>query len=73
MESMNVDHPDYWDYIEDTRIRPKGLTPAQVQIAWLFNGSRADTIFDMPAYRDSIERKVQLALAAMLIEYPNLK
>ena len=73
MESMNVDHPDYWDYIENTRIRPKGLTPAQVQIAWLFNGSRADTIFDMPAYRDSIERKVQLALAAMLIEYPNLK
>jgi hypothetical protein len=73
MESMNVDHPDYWDYIEDNRLTPKGVTPEQIQIAWLFNGSRADTIFDMPAYRDSIERKVQLALAAMLIEYPNLK
>lgn len=73
MESMNVDHPDYWDYIEENRLTPKGITPEQIQIAWLFNGSRADTIFDMPAYRDSIEKKVQLALAAMLIEYPNLK
>ncbi len=73
MESMNVDHPEYWDYIEENRLNAKGYTREQVQIAWLFNGSRADTIFDMPAYRDSIEKKVQLALAAMLIEYPNLK
>lgn len=73
MESMNIDHPEYWDYIEENRLNAKGYTREQVQIAWLFNGSRADTIFDMPAYRDSIEKKVQLAIAAMLIEYPNLK
>lgn len=73
LDKMNLDHPEYWDYIENNRLATKGYTREQIQIAWLFNGSRSDTIFDMPAYRDTIDNKLRRALIAMLAEYPNLK
>ena len=73
MEGMTLDNPNYWDIIYENRLEPKGITPEQIQIAWLFQGSRADTIFDMPGYRDAIKDRIQVTLSSMLVRYPNLK
>lgn len=73
LEGMTLDNPNYWDIIYDNRLEPKGIKPEQIQIAWLFQGSRADTIFDMPAYGDSIKERLRIATTSMLVRYPNLK
>ncbi len=73
MEGMTLDNPNYWDIIYENRLEPKGITPEQIQIAWLFQGSRADTIFDMPGYGDAIKDRIQVTLSSMLVRYPNLK
>lgn len=73
MEGMTLDNPNYWDIIYSNRLEPKGITPEQIQIAWLFQGSRADTIFDMPAYAETIKDRIRVSLNSMWVQYPNLK
>jgi len=63
----------YWDVMRDSVLAPAGLTPAQVQIAWMKTGSKTDTIVEFPLQADSIYQKYTRAVLRLKDSFPNLK
>ena len=74
LEELFVDNVDYWEYIRIYKLAIKGLTPNQVQVAWLMHSSRIDSnSADTGPYIDSLVKRFKIALQSMQIIYPNLK
>ncbi|MFI5171132.1 MAG: T9SS type A sorting domain-containing protein [Chitinophagales bacterium] len=74
LNSMYIGNDTYWDYIEDEKIRVKGLYPLQVQAGWLMHSSRIDSNgADAGPYIDSLNKRFEVAVNAILYYYPNIK
>ena len=74
LEELTVDNVDYWEYIRLYKLGEKGLTPIQVQVAWLMHSSRIDSnSSETGPFIDSLVYRMKVALQAMQIIYPNLK
>lgn len=70
---MTIDNPTYWTDIDSSKLIPLGITRAQIQIGWMMNGSREDSIYTMPLQADSIRNNYVRTFQALLYTYPNLK
>ena len=74
LEALYVDNFEYWEYIRIYKLGLKGVTPIQVQVAWLMHSSRIDSnSADTGPFIDSLVARFKVALQAMQIIYPNLK
>lgn len=73
IEAMTIDNPSYWTDIDIEKLNPLGITREQIQIGWMMNGSREDSIYTMPLQADSIRNNYERTFQALLYTYPNLK
>ncbi len=72
--AMYIGNDEYWDYIEEFKLGEKDLNPIQVQVGWLMHSSRIDSNgSDIEGYVDSLNKRFDIALHALLYYYPNLK
>lgn len=63
----------YWSLLIDSIMVPKGITPNQVQIAWIKSASKDDTINEFPLQADSIYEKYVRVINRMKDVFPNLR
>lgn len=73
IENMTIDNTGYWEDIDIEKLIPAGATREQIQVGWMMNSSREDSIYDMPLQADSIRAKYVRAFQALSFIYPNLK
>ncbi len=73
IENMTIDNATYWEDIDNDKLIPAGVTREQIQVAWMMNSSREDSIYDMPLQADSIHAKYVRAFQGLYATYPNLK
>lgn len=63
----------YWDFVMSKLLDSFSVTPQQVQIIWLKNISRTDTILDFPYHPQSISNHFIALQAILKNKFPNLK
>ncbi len=63
----------YWDFVMNKLLDTFSVTPQQVQIIWLKNISRTDTILDFPFHPQSVSNHFIELQAILKIKFPNLK
>ena len=73
LENMTMENTEYWEGIENEKLIPEGVTPEQIQVGWLMNASREDSIYDMPLQADSVKAKYIRTFQALYANYTNLK
>ncbi len=74
ISAMYIGNEPYWDYINNNRLGEKGVSPEQVQVAWLMQTSSIDANGDdIDSYVDSLVMRFKIALNAMYYYYPNLQ
>ncbi|MCL1909806.1 MAG: DUF3106 domain-containing protein [Kiritimatiellaeota bacterium] len=70
-----INRPDapYWNNVAAQRLKPRGLTPGQVQIVWYKQAEMGPTETDFVKYTAELKSKYADVVRILKREYPNLK